>query len=144
MQESNKFIFQAMKAAANLTPILDNVCVFTACFFSPFKWFLWLHTHGLLNTICKYDACQLNKNVHIKNLWFKRNLASSTSFVAMAEAPQDPGREDLDSSLVTISQLQQIELATTGKSWIIPNTLLKDSDQGHQWLQIQACQLWLV
>ena len=27
MQESNKFIFQAMKAAANLTPILDNVCV---------------------------------------------------------------------------------------------------------------------
>ena len=97
----------------------------------------------VLNTICKYAACQLNKNVHIKNLWFKHNLASSTSFVAMAEAPQDPGREDHDSSLVTISQLQQIELATTGKSWIIPNTLLKDSDQGHQWLQIQAANYGL-
>lgn len=57
-------------------------------------------------------------------------------FVSLA--PQDLERKAHGSSLVKISQLQQVEFPATGKSWIIPSTLMKDSDHGHQWLQIQA------
>ena len=106
----------------------DNVCICSL----P----LWLYM--VLNTLWKYDPCQLNKYVHMKNLWFKHNPADSISFAAMAEEPQDLEKEANGSSLVNISQLQQVEFSTTGKSWIIPNTLMKDSEHGHQWLQIQA------
>ena len=94
------------------------------------------------NTVYKNESCQLNKNVYIKNLWFKHNLASSTCFVAMAEAAHDTGRDDHHSPLVTISQLQHIEFATTGKSWTIPNALIKDDENG-QFLQIQAANYGL-
>ena len=120
------------------------MCVCVHCLFVQPIQIGFMVAYMVLDTICKYDACQLNKNIHIKNLWFKHNLASSTSFVAMAEESQDPGREDHDSlsPLVTISQLQQIEFATTGKSWIIPNTLPKDDENG-QFLQIQAANYGL-